>query len=162
MYYTADLCDTYLDRLALCTTPLRSFGGRTLFHGPITTVRVFEDNVKLRDAIEEADPGAVIVVDGGGSMRCALFGGNMAARAVERGIAGLIIFGAVRDTQELAQLDLGVLALGSCPKRSQKAGPGDRNVEILFGDISWKPGHYVYADGDGVVLSPDLLDLPTA
>jgi regulator of ribonuclease activity A len=107
--------------------------------------------VELRRAIDTAQPGEVLVVDGGGSVRCALFGGSMALQAQQRGIAGLIIYGAVRDVDELDTIDLGVVALGSSPVRSGKKGGGALDVAVDGGGVTWSRGDWAYADRDGVL-----------
>lgn len=150
--HTADLSDAFPEETSWCHIAWQSFGGRAIFQGPVRTVRLFEDNVALREAIEKALPGEILVADGGGSRRCALFGGSMALRARERQIAGLIIYGAVRDVDELARLDLGVLALGACPVRSRKEGGGSLDVPVSFGGIEWSPGQWAYVDRDGVLV----------
>jgi regulator of ribonuclease activity A len=152
-FKTADLCDQFSDRLQVCEPMFRSFGNRKRFFGRIATVKVWEDNVLVKQAIETEPAGTVIVVDGGGSKRCALLGDRLAAIAVERGIAGLILFGCARDVADLANMDLGVLALASVPLKSKKEGKGERNVPVAFGGVTWRPGEYVYVDEDGVVVS---------
>lgn len=159
MYYTSDLCDTWLDRVSICDVEFRSFAQRSMFHGKIFTVRVFEDNVKVREAIEKASPGSVLVIDGGASRRCALLGGNMAVRAAERGLSGLIVYGAVRDLHELATIDMGILALGSSSVKSRKVGSGEIDAVLNFGGLRWTPGSFAYADQDGVVVSEMPLTL---
>src|SRR5699024_7271843 len=123
------------------------------FSGPISTVQVLEDNVLVKEALETIPEGHVLVVDGGGSRNCALMGDRLAAIAVQRGLAGVIINGCIRDAADLATMDLGVLALGKNPLKSQKRGNGATNVPVTFGGVSWKPGNYVYADEDGVIVA---------
>jgi regulator of ribonuclease activity A len=154
---TADLCDSFHRELNICEIDFRSYGGRKQFYGPIATVEVFEDNVLVRQAIETVPPGTVLIVDGGGSRRCALLGDRLAALGVSRGLAGFIIHGCVRDVAELAALDVGILALGSTPWKSRKDGSGRRDTVLRFGGVEWAPGHYVYADEDGVVIAPRQL-----
>lgn len=149
---TADLCDRYLS-VQVCTEVFRPYGLNSEFSGPMATVKVFEDNVLVRQAIETVPPGSVLVVDGGASRRCALVGGNLAALALNRGLAGILVYGSVRDVAELGNLDLGVLALGSNPVKSTKLGTGTRGEVLQFGGVTWVPGHYVYVDEDGIVLS---------
>ncbi|GGE09009.1 4-hydroxy-4-methyl-2-oxoglutarate aldolase [Marinithermofilum abyssi] len=156
---TADLCDHYKGALQVCAPMFRSFGGKRRFAGPITTVKVWEDNVLVRQAIETAPEGSIIIVDGGGSKRCALLGDRLAAIAVSRGIAGMIIHGCVRDTADLAQLDLGVLALDSMPLKSKKEGKGERDLSVRFGGVIWEPGHWAAVDEDGIVLAPHPMEL---
>lgn len=156
-FNTADLSDRNPKHTQVCQVDWRSYGGHKSFHGPVRTVRCLEDNVLLRDAIAAAQPGEVLVVDGGGSTRCALFGGHMAVQARQRGVAGLIIYGAVRDIEELGEIGLGVCALGSSPARSGKTGGGDIDVAIAFGDVTWRPGDWAYADRDGVLHATQAL-----
>ncbi len=156
-FKTADLCDEFSKKLAVCEPMFRSFGKKSRFSGPISTVKVHEDNVLVREALETLPPGTVLVVDGGGSKRCALLGDKLARIAVERSLGGVIINGCVRDSGELAEMELGILALASHPLRSKKEGAGDKDVPVEFGGVEWKPGHYVYADEDGVVILRERL-----
>ncbi|OMP68080.1 ribonuclease E activity regulator RraA [Domibacillus epiphyticus] len=157
MVKTADLCDDYADELTLCRMELKSFGGKKQFEGPISTVKVFEDNVLVKESLKTIPEGHVLVVDGGGSKNCALVGDLLGAIAEERKIAGIIVNGCVRDTAELATQNIGVLALGSNPFKSIKKGEGERDIPVNFGDAAFVPGHYVYADEDGVVVAEQKL-----
>lgn len=152
-FKTADLCDDHAKNLQICNMEFRSFGKRKRFSGKIETVNVFEDNVLVREALETVPEGSVIVVDGGGSRKCALLGDKLAEIAVSRNLAGVIINGCVRDSAELADMDIGIFAIGTKPLRSIKKGEGDRNTALHFGGVRWEPGDYVYADEDGVVTS---------
>ncbi|MDZ7705916.1 MAG: ribonuclease E activity regulator RraA [Trueperaceae bacterium] len=154
---TADLCDDHADILQICRPLLHSFGGRRRFHGPVATVKVFEDNVLVVEALETIEPGSVLVVDGGGSTDCALVGDRLGGIAVSRGLAGIVVNGCVRDSAQLAEMDVGVLALATHPKRSDKRGQGERDVTVTFGGASFAPGTYLYADEDGVVVAPHKL-----
>lgn len=156
-FRTADLCDEFSQTVRVCELELRSYGGAPRFCGPISTVRVYEDNVLVKEAIQSVPKGSVLVVDGGGSRRCALVGGNLGKIAAERELAGIVIFGAVRDTLELAEHQVGVLALGSNPRRSTKAGVGTVGEPVRFGGTDFFPGQYVYADEDGLVVSERAL-----
>lgn len=156
---TADLCDEYSENIAICNTDFKSYGKKSLFAGPICTVEVFEDNVLVRDALETIPNGSVLVVNGGGSRKCALMGDRLGDIAVSRGLAGVIINGCVRDVAELMELDLGILAIGSNPLKSNKGGKGKRDNPVKFGGVTWEPGHYVYADEDGVIVSETALQL---
>lgn len=149
----ADLCDDFSSELDVCQSEFRSYGKKLKFFGSISTVKVFEDNVLVLESLESIPEGSVLVVDGGGSKRCALMGDRLAEIAQNRKLAGVIINGCVRDTEDLAKLDVGIFALGSNPLKSKKEGKGDRQVPVSFGGIQWKPGSYVYADQDGVVVS---------
>lgn len=159
LFRTTDMCDIYPDQLQVAEPILNSYGGRRRFCGPVATVRVFEDNTLVREALETLPAGTVLVVDGGGSRRCALLGDRLAAIAVQRGLAGVIVNGCVRDTAELAEMGLGVLALAACPRKSKKEGRGERGVPVQFAGITWTPGAYVYVDEDGVVLAACALPM---
>jgi regulator of ribonuclease activity A len=152
---TADLLDLHADRAAVCETPLRQFGGVQAFEGGIATVRCHEDNVLVKRLVAEPGEGRVLVVDGGGSLRCALVGDNVAGLALASGWAGLVINGCVRDTAALAELALGVTALGTHPRASAKQGAGELDVPVTFGGVTFQPGAYVASDGDGVVVLDD-------
>ncbi len=154
---TADLCDDHADALQICLPLLTSFGGRRRFHGPVATVKVFEDNVLVVEALESIDSGSVLVVDGGGSTDCALVGDRLGGIAVSRGLAGIVINGCLRDSAQLAEMDVGILALATHPKKSAKRGEGERDVTVSFGGIGFAPGTYLYADEDGVIVAPSKL-----
>ncbi|MBN8233946.1 ribonuclease E activity regulator RraA [Halobacillus kuroshimensis] len=154
---TADLCDDYPDKLRIASPGLKSFGGVKSFHGPISTVQVKDDNVLVRKALETIPPGNVLVVDGMGSQNCALMGGNLAAIAEKRNLAGVIIHGYIRDSLEVADTDVGVLALGTFPLKSKKEGKGEESIPLTFGNVVWHPGDYAYVDEDGVVLAAEKL-----
>jgi len=150
---TADLCDQYGDQLQVCEPVFESFGARVAFGGPVSTVRCFEDNSRVKEAVERRGEGRVLVVDGGGPRRRALLGGNLGAAAVRNGWAGMIIHGCVRDSRELDDMSLGIRALGAIPLRSDKRGEGELDVPVRFAGVTFRPGDHVYADEDGVVVS---------
>lgn len=150
---TADLCDDFAKELAICKQPFQSYGGKKTFSGIISTVKVFEDNVLVKEALETIPEGHVLVVDGGGSRERALMGDMLADIAVKRGLAGVIINGCVRDTEDLGTMDLGVLALGSFPLKSRKEGIGEKEIPVVIGEAEFHPGNYVYADPDGIVIA---------
>ncbi|WP_417563502.1 ribonuclease E activity regulator RraA [Microbacterium sp.] len=149
---TADLWDEQGDRLASLTALWRDFGAERRFAGPARTVRCLEDNVVLAGLLETPGEGAVLVVDGGGSLNCALMGDRIAGLAVANGWAGVIIAGAVRDSVALAALPIGIKALGTNPRKSGKGGVGEVDVEIEIGGGVIRPGARVTADEDGVVV----------
>jgi regulator of ribonuclease activity A len=151
---TTDLCDAHEDKVRVPVLPqLRDFGGRAEFHGKVSTIKAFEDNSRVREAVAENGKGRVLVVDAGGSMRHAMLGDLLAAKAVENGWEGIVIIGAIRDSAAIAKLDLGVKAFGTCPRKTDKLGAGQRDVPLELGGIVVKPGQFVYADADGVVFS---------
>ena len=158
-FRTTDLCDRYAEtqHLQILEPMFKHFGKHSAFSGPITTLKVFEDNIALRQTLEQKVSGRVLVVDGGGSHRCALFGGNITRLACENGWAGIICYGCVRDTVELNELPIGVRALHSHPLRSHKRGGGQQDIHITFGGATFKTDHFVYADEDGIVVAPSRL-----
>ncbi|MFF3490365.1 ribonuclease E activity regulator RraA [Streptomyces sp. NPDC002795] len=151
---TADLYDEYGDELRVCDVQFTSYGAVRSFTGPVRTVSVHEDNAVLHALLQEPGDGAVVVVDGGASLRAALVGDFMAARARDNGWAGLVIRGAIRDAAALGVTSVGVQALGSTPRKSTKEGKGEVDVPVTFGGVTFRPGDILYADEDGVVLLP--------
>ena len=149
---TADLLDAHGDDAAVCETPMRQFGGVRAFAGEIATVRCFEDNVLVKQRAGEPGSGRVLVVDGGGSMRCALLGDSIAGLALANGWAGVVINGCVRDAAALAALALGVTAIGTHPRPSGKSGEGDLDMPVTFGGVTFSPGALVASDDDGLVV----------
>jgi len=157
-FYTADLCDANEGEVHTTEPVFFVFGERVTFGGPIRTLRVFEDNALVRETLASAGDGAVLVVDGGASTRCALLGGNLAGMAAANGWAGVIINGCIRDVHEVNACNIGVRALGTCPRKSEKRGEGDRDAVVSFAGTEFRPGEYVYCDQDGVIVAPrDLL-----
>jgi regulator of ribonuclease activity A len=152
-YATADLCDQYADQVQVVEPIFRDFGGVIAFHGPIVTVDANEDNSAVRDQLSQPGLGRVLVIDGRGSLRCALLGDQLARLAVQNGWTGVVVNGCVRDAQTLATLPLGVKALAAHPRRSEKRSAGAVNVDVTFAGVTFKPGHMLYADGDGIVVS---------
>lgn len=151
---TADLVDEHGDALESCDTQLRQYGARLVFQGAIVTIRCYQDNGMVKAVLAEPGTGKVLVVDGGGALHTALMGDLIAASAVQHGWEGVVIHGAVRDTAALAELDLGVKALGSNPRKSAKTGAGERDVPVNFGEATFTPGAHLVSDGDGVVVLP--------
>ena len=152
-FATPDLCDEFGAEVRVAEPLFRDFGGVERFAGPIATLRVFEDNALVRQALEMPGEGRVLVVDGGGSLRSALVGGNLAALARDNGWSGLVVFGCVRDAAELASTPVGVKALHAVPRRSAKAGAGERGVPVAFAGVTFTPGAWLYADRDGIVVA---------
>jgi regulator of ribonuclease activity A len=148
---TADLLDEHPDA-AVCDLPLRGFGGAASFEGAIATVRCLEDNVLVRQRVGEPGDGRVLVVDGGGSLRVALVGDNIASIALANGWAGLVLNACVRDSAVLRTLQIGIKALGTHPKPSAKTGDGEVDVPVTFGGVTFTPGARVVCDDDGVVV----------
>lgn len=158
MTATADLYDEHGERLRIMAPLFRDFGGRRVFSGPASTVKVFEDNSLVRSALEEPGEGRVLIVDGGASMRCALVGDNLALLGQKNGWAGIVVYGCIRDARPIADIDIGVKAMATNPRKSVKKGEGSRDVEVGFAEVRIAPGDYVYADEDGVVIADQQLD----
>lgn len=154
---TADLCDQFESELHICAPMFRSYGGRPAFGGPITTLKLFEDNGLVRKALEAPGNGRVLVVDGGASMRRALVGDQIAALAVKNGWAGIVVYGCIRDSAAISGMDIGVFALGTHPLKTVKRNEGQSDITVTFGGIDFVPGHFIYADADGVIVSPRAL-----
>ena len=155
---TPDLCDEY-PHVQVVEPMFANFGGRDAFGGQIVTVKCHEDNSVVKAQVDQPGAGKVMVVDGGGSLRRALLGDMLAAKAAKNGWAGIIIYGCVRDVDVLAETDLGIQALASHPMKTDKRDIGDLNVEVTFGGVTFKPGEYVYADNNGIIVSPTKLKL---
>ncbi|THF60619.1 ribonuclease E activity regulator RraA [Pseudothauera rhizosphaerae] len=150
---TADLCDANEGRVHVVAPLFRSYGGRTAFGGPIATLKVFEDNSLVRTALEGPGEGRVLVIDGGGSLRCALVGDQLALLGVKNGWAGVIVYGCIRDSKAIGGMDIGAFALATHPLKSIKRGVGERDIPVTFGGVTFVPGHHVYADEDGVIVA---------
>jgi regulator of ribonuclease activity A len=158
MYFkTADLCDQHSAEVQILSPGMLSYGGTLKFCGRIVTLKLFEDNSLLRDLLNEAGNGQVIVVDGGGSMRCALLGDMLASKAVQNGWSGLVINGCIRDSAEINTMAIGIRALGTHPLKSLKKGVGEKNLPVTFACTEFRPGNYLYADEDGTLVAPNPL-----
>lgn len=154
---SADLYDRFESQVQVCDPIFRDFGGRRCFHGPVATVKCFEDNSLVKQALETEGAGRVLVVDAGGSLRCAMLGDLLAAKACANGWAGLILNGCVRDSVELGGMDLGVKALATHPRKSVRRGEGIADGAVQFAGAVFVPGSWVYCDEDGILVSPSQL-----
>ena len=154
---TADLCDTHEDGLAVVAPMFASYGGRPSFGGPIATLKIFEDNSFVRKAVESPGNGRVLVIDGGASMRCALVGDQLAELAVKNGWAGLVVNGCVRDAVELLDCAVGIWAIATHPRRSDRQGIGQRDIPVDMAGVVVRPGDWCYADADGILVSDNKL-----
>jgi regulator of ribonuclease activity A len=154
---TADLIDAHEAILTACPLQFRNLGGRARFHGPIRTLKVFEDNALVKSTLSASGDGAVLVIDGGGSLNRALVGDIIAGLAVANGWAGVVVNGAIRDSVAISVLDLGLKALGTNPAKSAKTGAGDTDIPVTFGGVTFAPGQWLYSDEDGIVVSPHAL-----
>ena len=152
-FSTPDLCDVHGDAVRVAEPVFRDFGGARRFAGEVETLRVFEDNALVRAALETPGRGRVLVVDGGGSVRTALVGGNLAALAAGNGWSGIVVNGAVRDVAELLAAPVGIKALAASPRKSAKAGAGERGIELRLAGLTVAPGNYLWADENGVLVA---------
>ena len=155
-FSTADLLDVD-EALVSCELQFKSYGSTPRFFGTVRTIRCEHDNALVRRVLSQPGNGAVLVIDGGGSLHSALVGDVLAGNAVENGWSGIVVNGAIRDSAAIGQLELGVKALGTNPRRSSKTGAGEIDVPVVFGGAVFTPGHYLYSDEDGIVLSPVAL-----
>jgi regulator of ribonuclease activity A len=158
-YSVPDICDEFPQDVSVLEPLFSNFGGKQRFSGEIITIKCFEDNSLLREVVRTEGRGRVIVVDGGGSMRRALFGDMLAAKADENGWRGVVINGCVRDVEILETIELGVRALNCHPVKTDKRGEGQLNVPVRFAGVCFKPGQYLYADKNGAVIVPGDLGL---
>ena len=157
-FKTADLLDDNEDKALQVVQPgLHNFGGRNKFSGEIVTITMHEDNSLVRELVAIDGKGKVLVVDGGGSTRCALLGDMLAEKAVKNGWNGIIVYGLIRDSVDIGKMDIGVKALGTLPLKSVKRGFGVKDEPVHFHDVTFTPGQYVYSDEDGIIVSPVAL-----
>ena len=156
---TPDLCDQFGDLLQVAEPRFRDYGGTAAFAGAIETLKVFEDNALVRRVLESPGRGRVLVVDGDGSLRCALVGGRLAALAADNDWRGVVVHGAVRDAAELAAAPTGIKALALSPRKSGKAGTGVQGAPVSFAGVTFMPGHFLWADADGIVVAERDLTL---
>jgi regulator of ribonuclease activity A len=156
LFATCDLCDLHKNdsdgRFRVLPPVFRDFGGRSVFSGEVATVQCFEDNTPVKAAVESAGRGRVLVVDGGGSLRRALVGGKLAAAAAHNGWAGIVVDGCVRDIAELQQTELGIRALALFPLPTERRLPGRADVAVQVQGVWVRPGDWLYADADGIVV----------
>jgi len=160
-FKTADICDELCDEspnnqcefAQVTGNSFTSYGGKSRFYGEIVTLKLFEDNQLVRDQVNSDGTGKVLVVDSGASMRRALFGDMLAARAVENGWNGILINGCIRDSVDMAAMNLGVMALGTHPHKSNKKGAGEVNISVTFSGLNFEPADFIYIDEDGIVVS---------
>lgn len=161
-FSTCDLCDAHEGDASgdfrVLPPVFRVFGAERAFCGPVHTLRALEDNSRVREAVGSAGEGRVLVVDGGGSLRRALLGGNLGAAAAKNGWAGVVIDGCVRDVAELATQAVGIRALASMPLPTEKRNQGQQDLAVQIQGVWVRPGDWLYADEDGMVVSAVKLD----
>jgi regulator of ribonuclease activity A len=151
---TADIYDQFEQQIQVCEPIFRDYGGKRRFSGPIATLKCHEDNSLVRQRLGEPGNGRVLVVDAGGSLRCAMLGDILVQKGVDNGWAGVLMYGCIRDACDIAEMPLGVKALATIPKKSVKKGAGEADLTVTFAQVSFKPGDWLYADEDGVVVLP--------
>lgn len=157
---TTDLCDAHADKVRIAEPiGFKDFGGKRYFNGSIHTVKCFEDNSLVRTVLESNGEGKVLVVDGGGSMRCALLGDMLAGLAIKNKWNGIIVYGCIRDSEAISQLPLGVKALNTIPLKSNKRNEGQQNIALRFAGIDLVPGEFVYCDCDGIIVAEEALSI---
>ncbi len=156
---TTDLCDKYCDIVRVAEPGFNDFGGLDHFSGRIHTIKCHEDNSLVRKALESDGEGKILVVDGGGSMRCALLGDMLGDLAIRNKWNGVIVYGCIRDSVALALLPLGIKALDTIPLKSNKRNEGQENITVHFAGVDFIPGQFVYCDPDGIIVSKDQLTL---
>ena len=161
-FKTADLCDQFCGddctEILVVGTCLNSYGGESSFYGEVVTLKLFEDNQLVRDQVNSDGRGAnrkgkVLVIDAGASMRRAVLGDMLAAKAVENGWSGIVINGCIRDSVDMESMDLGIMALGTHPLKTVKNGVGQTNVTVSFENLTINPGDFIYVDEDGMIVS---------
>ncbi|MDX8387683.1 MAG: ribonuclease E activity regulator RraA [Ghiorsea sp.] len=156
-FKTTDLYDDYLEDLQVAAPIFRDFGGKTKFCGQIVTLKAFEDNTFLKSSFESDGKGRVLVVDSAGSLRAAMMGDVMAALGASNGWEGVIIHGCIRDSADVAKVNIGAKALATIPRKTIKRNQGTLNIPVSFADVTFTPGEYVYADEDGIIISKTKL-----
>ncbi len=158
-FKTADLCDEFSNtsHFQIVEPIFRAYGAKTTFCGQITTLKIFEDNTLVRELLEQKVNNRVLVIDGGGSHRCALLGDNLAKLAIENGWEGVIVYGCIRDSADIADMPLGIRALHTHPLKSRKRGVGEKDILVTFAGVNFKSDHYVYVDEDGIIVSVEGL-----
>ena len=156
-FKTADLYDDYGPDLQVCEPVFHHYGGHRFFCGPITTIKCFEDNSVVGETLGLPGNGRVLVVDAGGSRRCAMLGDRLAQKGVDNGWAGVVMYGCIRDAEDIGTMPLGVVALATIPRKSIKKGVGEQDLDVTFAGVTFRPGKWLYADPDGVVVAEKQL-----
>ena len=156
---TSELCDLYAEQVDVVEPIFSSFGGVSNFYGKLTTVKCFESNGLIAEVLEENGEGRVLVIDGGGAVRRGLIDAELAQLAVDNGWEGIIVYGAVRQIQQLENLDIGIHALAPIPVSADESSAGESDVPVNFGGVTFFPEDYIYADLTGIILSQEPLDL---
>lgn len=156
---TSELCDLYAEQVDVVEPIFSSFGGVSHFYGKVTTVKCFESNGLIAEVLEENGEGRVLVIDGGGAVRRGLIDAELAQLAVDNGWEGIIVYGAVRQIQQLENLDIGIHAIAPIPVSADESSAGESDIPVNFGGVTFFPEDYIYADLTGIILSQEPLDL---
>ncbi|MEX4116803.1 ribonuclease E activity regulator RraA [Haemophilus influenzae] len=156
---TSELCDLYAEQVDVVEPIFSSFGGVSHFYGKVTTVKCFESNGLIAEVLEENGEGRVLVIDGGGAVRRGLIDAELAQLAVDNGWEGIIVYGAVRQIQQLENLDIGIHALAPIPVSADESSAGESDIPVNFGGVTFFLEDYIYADLTGIILSQEPLDL---
>lgn len=156
---TSELCDLYADQVDVVEPIFSSFGGVSAFYGKVTTIKCFENNGLIAEVLEENGKGRVLVVDGGGAVRRGLIDAELAQLAADNGWEGIIVYGAVRQIQQLENINLGIHALAPIPVSADESNIGESDIPVNFGGVTFFPEDYIYADLTGIILSQEPLDL---
>ncbi|MCG3729604.1 ribonuclease E activity regulator RraA [Vibrio cincinnatiensis] len=158
-YNTSALCDIYLDQVDVVEPMFSNFGGCASFAGQVTTIKCFEDNGLIREVLEQDGVGRILLIDGGGSLRRALIDAELAAIAEENEWEGIVVYGSVREVDELEEMSIGIQALASIPVGATSLGIGEVDVAVNFAGVTFLPEDYLYADNTGIILSPEPLNV---
>lgn len=157
MFQTADLFDSHEGKVEVAEPLFKSYGKKTSFSGEIFTIKCFEDNSLVRERLGQDGKGKVLVIDGGGSLRCALVGDLLAEKGIKNNWEGILVYGCIRDSKLINEMNIGIKALNTNPVKSIKRGEGQESIELKFAGVTFKPGEYVYSDEDGILISKDKL-----
>lgn len=155
-YITPDLCDENPE-VEVLEPMFNNYGGVESFGGEVVTVKCFEDNSIVKQQVALPGKGKVMVVDGGGSLRHALLGDMLAEEAAKNEWEGIVIYGCIRDVDVIMETNLGVQALGTHPRKTEKKGIGELNVPVKFAGVQINPGNFIYADNNGIIVSEKSL-----
>jgi regulator of ribonuclease activity A len=156
-YHTADLWDAHSDELTLLNISLNSYGKTEKFHGTVVTLKVYEDNSLVKKELQTNGKGKVLVVDGGGSKRCALMGDNLAQLVIDNQWSGVIVYGCIRDSLQINRMDVGIKAVGTCPIKSNKRNEGIKGQDLIIEGTRIQNDDYIYVDSDGILISNKML-----
>ncbi|MGX9418003.1 ribonuclease E activity regulator RraA [Vibrio sp. RC27] len=156
-YNTSALCDMYIDQVDVVEPMFSNFGGRTSFAGQITTIKCFEDNGLIREVLEQDGEGRVLLIDGGGSLRRALIDAEIATLAEDNEWEGIVVYGSVREIDDLEEVGLGIQAMAPIPVGASSQGIGEGDIPVNFGGVTFLPDDYLYADSTGIIISPEAL-----